>query len=150
MGAGGRKEPGNIHGKKMSTYGTWLWRHQSDCRTKPRVHVTFRREPGDEASLQYGGTTGGWARELQDSLVIRNVLNLLMCPKLANVWCIQVNNTNAHFKDKTAKLSLVTSDSNSLALFVSWLRWTTEVKRSPNHKCVQDVEYLNRKDVRAF
>ena len=30
---GGRREPGNIRGKSC--------RYQSDCRTKPRVHVTF-------------------------------------------------------------------------------------------------------------
>ena len=34
-------EPGNIHGGKLLTSGTLLWQHQSDCRTKAHVHVTF-------------------------------------------------------------------------------------------------------------
>ena len=32
---------GNIHRGKLLTSGTLLWQHQSDCRTKTRVHVTF-------------------------------------------------------------------------------------------------------------
>ena len=27
--------------EKLSTSGALLWRYQSDCRTKPRVHMTF-------------------------------------------------------------------------------------------------------------